>query len=505
MDERTSELKKVSILGGAPVAICDVPTGQIRGATWGPDGTIVFATLGEGGLWRVPADGGEPEVLKVPDPDRGETGYFWPAFLPGGRALVYTIYTGSPSRQLSNRGVSLSAEDVELAVLELDTNENTRLVPGSSPHYSPTGHLVYGMETRHWAVRFDGDRLSTIGAPIPVLDGVATKSGGGVDFSLSNNGLLAYVPLKGRVDRRRSLVWVDREGREEVLAAEPRTYLKPRISPDGSRVAVSVDDSGNWDVWIYDLARETSSRVTFDPATDSRQVWTRDGQRVVFSSARGRVGVLGNLFWKAADGTGSVERLTTSDYSQIPQSWSLDGRTLVFEQQNDNLGVLGGSDLYLLSMDGERIANPLFQTEFREVRPAISPNGRWIVYRSNESGRPEIYVRPFPNVEDGKWMISPDGGNSPVWGPQGREIFYRSLEDGAMMAAKIRTEPTFTAEAPVVLFTGNYYRGIDRNYDISPDGQRFLMLKEVGQSADPDTLVVVLNWFEELKRLVPTE
>jgi serine/threonine-protein kinase len=271
-----------------------------------------------------------------------------------------------------------------------------------------------------------------------------------------------------------------------------------------------VDDSGNWDVWIYDLARETSSRVTFDPATDSRQVWTRDGQRVVFSSARGRVGAPDNLFWKAADGTGSVERLTTSDYSQIPHSWSLDGRTLVFEQQNPETagsyrGAFRRQDLYLLSMDGERIANPLLQTEFTEDRPAISHDGRWIVYRSNESGRFEIYVRPFPNVEDGKWMISQDGGNSPVWGPQGREIFYRSLEDGAMMAAKIRTEPTFTAEAPVVLFTGNYYRARDRNYDISPDGRRFLMLKEVGQSSDPDTLVVVLNWFEELKRLVPTE
>ncbi|MFQ5924347.1 MAG: hypothetical protein ACE5M4_16045, partial [Anaerolineales bacterium] len=261
-------------------------------------------------------------------------------------------------------------------------------------------------------------------------------------------------------------------------------------------------DSGNTDLWIYELGREKLTRLTFDPAADWFPLWTPDGLRVVFGSSRD--GGEGNLFWKAADGTGQVERLTTSPNRQASYSFSPDGKRLVFLEGNPKTSA----DLGVLLMEGEPTPQPLLQTQFNETRAAISPDGRWIAYRSDESGRFEVYVRPFPNVEEGKWQISRDGGASPLWGPEGRELFYRSGEAmEAMMVVTIETEPTFTARSPEVLFTGRYYTGLGRQYDISPDGQRFLMMKKGGQteetSARPE-LIVVQNWFEELKRLVPT-
>ncbi len=314
-----------------------------------------------------------------------------------------------------------------------------------------------------------------------------------VDYAISSNGTLAYVPAG--VQAERSLFWVDREGHEEPLAAEAGLYVRPRLSPDGSRVAITVGVGANQDVWIYELAGDTLTRLTFDPANDFQSLWTPDGQRVVFTSTRD--GEQPNLFWKAADGTGQVERLTTSPNRQVPQSWSPDGKSLVFLEV-----PIGTTDLYVLSVEGERTTEPLLQTQANVSRPAISPDGRWMAYRSEETGRFEVYVGPFPNVEDGKWQISRDGGESPVWGPNGRELFYRSLNGQSMMAVRVETEPTFAAGSPEVLFTGSYYFGAGRNYDLSPDGQRFLMIKE--EEVGGAQINVVLNWFEELKRLVPT-
>ncbi|MDA2938028.1 hypothetical protein MYX75_07180, partial [Acidobacteria bacterium AH-259-A15] len=209
-----------------------------------------------------------------------------------------------------------------------------------------------------------------------------------------------------------------------------------------------------------------------------------------------------NLYWKAADGTGQVERLTKSPNSQWADSFSPDGKSLVFIEQNPETSY----DLHLLAMEGERTSKPLVQTQFAEVGTEISPEGGWMAYMSNESGQLEIYVRPFPNVDEGKWQISSDGGREPVWGPQGQELFYRNGE--TMMVVRIKTEPIFTAGNPEVLFTGRYVtRGGGRQYDISPDGQRFLMIKEAGEAGGTSArqeLIIVQNWFEELKRLIPT-
>ena len=501
------QLKKVLISGGTPVTLCE--TRRLWGASWGADEWIVFGN--RSGIFRVSAAGGARELLIGVDRDKGEEAY-GPQILPGGDAILFTLRTGR------------DWDDAQIVVQSLETGERKILINGGrDARYVRTGHLVYARGESLFAVPFDPGQLEVTGGQVPIVEGVKavvnTVTGGTAPpahFSFSDLGSLVYVPdtVRGTyqanlLDRlygstgSRTLVWVDREGREEFLAAEPGVYFDPRISPDGSRVALTVVDADNWDVWIYDLGRQMANRLTFDPAVEQRPAWTPDSRRVVFGSDRG--GKASNLFWKAADGTGEAERLTTSPYDQRPHFW-LDDKRLLFEEP----GRETRQDLHLLLMGDETTSRPLLNTQFTEDRPAISSDGRWIAYRSNESGQSEIYVRPFPNVEEGKWLISRDGGISPVWGPNGRELFYRSLKEEVMMIVRIETEPVFTYSTPEVLFKGSYFRSRNRNYDISPDGQRFLMLKEVGQTEEgsaptQDELIIVLNWFEELKRLVPID
>ncbi|MDA2923602.1 winged helix-turn-helix domain-containing protein [Acidobacteria bacterium AH-259-L09] len=473
------KLKKVSLTGGAPMTLCSARSW--RGGSWNSQDTIVFSAPsikgGAKGLYRVSAAGGKPESLVIPDPERGELRYTCPKMLPSGKAVLFDVRYNDDRSQIR--------------VLSLETGEQKIVVDdGINAYYAPTGHLVCQLGGALMAVPFDLERLEVTGDPVPILEGVR-----GVDYALSGDGTLVYVPGSAQ----RTLVWVNREGQEEPLAADPQPYYRwPRVSPDGTRLALTVADSGNWDVWIHDLVRETPTRLTFDPARDDRPLWTLDGLRVVFSSSRD--GGHYNLFWKSADGIGPVERLTRSQNRQIPNCWSPDGKLLVFYERNFETGW----DLGVLPMEGEPTAESLLQTQFAELNPVISPDGRWIAYTSDESGRMEVYVRPFPNVEEGKWQISSDGGITPVWGPNGRELFYRNGE--AMMVVSIETEPTFAPGSPEVLFTGRYFSGTGRHYDISPDGQRFLMIKEqqTEETSARDELVIVLNWFEELKRLVPT-
>ena len=478
-----NELKKISIAGGTAETLCEVP--EIMGADWGANNSIVFGALSLGGLMRISAAGGK--IQEMTALEEGEYDHLWPQFLPGGQRVLF------------NAGMSADFREATIEVLSLQTGERKVVHRGGYyPRYLSTGHLVFTHESTLYAAPFDLDNLELSNTPTPVLEGVrSSPRHGEMNFTFSHDGTIAY--LLERPPVKRAIVWVDRQGNEEPFAAEPGVYLHPRISPDGTHALITSEVSENLDVWVLDLGRQTSSRLTFDPAGDYRPRWTPDGQRVVFSSQRNESAE--NLYWKSADGTGEVEGLTTSPNDQVPHFWSLDGKTLVFEEQRPETV----QDLYVLSMEGERSSRPLIQTEFTEDRPSLSPNGRWMAYRSNESGRFEIYVRPFPNVERGKWKISTDGGISPVWGPNGRELFYRDLDDGVMMLVGVETEPTFTHATPEILFTGNYFRAWGRNYDISPDGQRFLMLKEVGQTSETEIrLVLVQNWFEELKRLVPT-
>jgi Tol biopolymer transport system component len=298
------------------------------------------------------------------------------------------------------------------------------------------------------------------------------------------------------VSNQSRLVWVSRNGTEEAVAAPARGYVQPRLSPDGRRIAVdTADDEGN-QVSLYDLTRDTLSRFTFEGKVNVDPVWTPDGKRIAFAS--NREGSL-SVFWQSADGSGGLERLTNGA-ADIPISWSADGRLLAFlalGSAGDDVFVLGLNDRKVQSFVQSR-GSVLGAAEF-------SPDGHWLAYASDQSGRREIYVQPYPGP-GGKWQISTDGGTEPVWNRNEQELFYRSGDK--MMAVDISTRPAFAAGKPRQLFEGNYALGIRghtrSNYDVTADGQRFLMLKPVEPEAAPTQINIVLNWTEELKRLVPT-
>ncbi len=332
-----------------------------------------------------------------------------------------------------------------------------------------------------------------------MLEGIVTKDSGAADFGISEDGSLVYVAGPHQRGVRRTLVWMDREGNEEAIAAEPRAYIYPRMSPDGSRLAVEVRDPER-DIWIWDFARKTLTRLTFDPARDIYPAWTPDGLHVVFGSERD--GTM-NLFRKAADGTGTVEQLTQSANPLTPQTLSPDGARLVSRETHPEQGL----NLVVGSLDGDGSSEPLLATEFNEMNAEISPDGLWLAYQSNASGQNEIYVRPFPNVDEGRWQISRDGGIMPLWSPDGRELFYLS-SGRQLMAVTVRTDPSFTFGNPAIIFEGFSTLGaLGRNYDISPDGKRFLMIKEgvPGDEAHATQVILVQNWLDELKRLVPVD
>jgi Tol biopolymer transport system component len=473
------KLKKVPLSGGAPLTLCSASAG--RGASWGPDDAIIFAPSTGSGLYRVPAVGGAPKPLTVPDRKKGEFSHRWPEILPGGKALLFTI---------------LGVGEMRIGVLSLETGDRRVLVEGGTyPQYAPSGHVVYARAGGLLAVPFDLRRLEVTGPSVSILEGVDMNSvNGSVNFSSSADGSLAYVPGTPGVGEG-TLRWVDRNGTAQPLPTPPRAYLMPRLSPDGQQLALFIEDT-NPGLWLYDLARGTLTRLTAS-VLNSYHVWTRDSKRVTFRS-----GLSGpfNLDWMPVDGSGSAERLTTAENLQVAGSWSPDGQVLAFSEQDPATGW----DIWVLKLEGERKAQPFLRTPSNENGATFSPDGRWLAYQSDESGQYEIYVRPFPGP-GGKWQISTEGGTEPVWARNGRELFYRS--GNKMMIAAIETGPMFVAAKPQRLFEGNYATGsfrFDPNYDVTADGQRFLMIKKSErESAAPTQINVVLNWFEELKRRVP--
>jgi serine/threonine protein kinase/Tol biopolymer transport system component len=466
------KLKKVSLTGGQPLTICDAA--GFRGASWGTDGTILFSPYGNAPLLRVSEKGGEPKPATKLDPQKREFTHRWPRILPGGKAAIFTIH-----------GATGNYDSARIALLMLETGKwRTLLEGGTDARYVPTGHLVYLRAGSLFAVPFDLGRLEVTGPPVPVLDGMNFHGGAGFAFyDFSAAGSLVYMPLDPK-QREAELVWVDRKGAATPLTGVKRAYQGLRLSPDGRRLAVFAGYSES-DIWILDLTRGSWDRL-ISGGINWAPVWSSDGERLAFGSNRN--GPI-NTFWTPIDRGSPPEQLTKAETWTSPLSWSPDGRTLLIEQQL----AATGFDVLLLSRDGERALRPFLHTTANETDARFSPDGRWIAYGSDESGRNEVYVTAYPGP-GGRSQVSIDGGSTPVWSHDGRELFYQS--SGKMMAAAIETQPKFRAGLPKPLFE---LTNLDE-YDVAPDGQRFVMIRTREEDAAPRTLSVVLNWFDDLKR-----
>ena len=474
-------LKKVAVTGGLPITLCEAP--GYEGGHWGPEEMIVFSASSGGvtGLYRVSAAGGEPESLAMPSAEERGFEYQQPQILHGGDAVLFTVWG--------------RAKNYQATVLSLETREQ-KIVLEDAKHarYLPTGHLVYAQAQTLMAVSFDLVRLETTGNPIPVLEGVEiSRDGEAVDYNFSRNGTLVYVPSGGGVQKR--LVWVDRQGRMEPVTDIQRAFEDPRISPDGRRLSVTVRENEVPNVWIYEIARGILTPLTLGWGDDA--IWSPDSQRVAFGS---RQNDQWNISWMSVEGSGEIEQLTVSDNPQIPRSFSPNGQVLAFNQSS---GYPTRADIWVLPLKAERKPQEFLTSEFDEYEAKFSPDGRWLAYISDRSGQFEVYVTSYP-AGSGAVQISIDGGDEPLWGPEGTELFYRNGD--SVMVVSFRTEPTLEVSTPELLFTGDYvdFDGTGE-YDISPDGQKFLMLTGAETVESRGQIHVVLNWFEELKRLVPTD
>ncbi len=475
------KLKKVAVGGGLPIALADVSTP--RGGTWLEDDSIVFSPEYTSGLVRLPAGGGKPEILTRPDVARGERTHRWPEALPGSADVLFTVgLASSPS----------DYDGAEIAVLNVASRKVRRVFEGGSmPRYVAPGRLAFLRGDSVLVAPFDPGRAAVTGAAVPVVEKVSGDlAGGSAYYATAGNGTLIYA--RGVAPQDRTLVMVNRKGEATDLPLSPRHVLAPRFSPDGKRLAFSVgagtgrDD----DVWTYDIAGDILTRLTFGN-TGLLAVWSPDGRRIAYGSIRG--GAEG-IYVKAADGGGQEEALQILKSSaEMPIAWSADGASLAFLRLSPTVGI------WLLPLgEGSKV---------REIEPGaltagLSPDGRWIAYQANIPG--DIFVRPTDG-SPGKWQITTDGGSWPVWA--GNEIFFLR-EGGDVLAVDVETRPTFRAGAPRLVYPGKGrydVRSLYRPFDVSSDGQRFVLMKTSARADVASRIDVVLNWPTELQRSAPLE
>jgi Tol biopolymer transport system component/predicted Ser/Thr protein kinase len=479
------KLKKIDLLGGPPLTLCDAPNALAGG--WNRDGVILFGSI-DGNLRRVSAAGGESRPVTTLDSSLQETMHAWPQFLPDGEHFLYTAYSSTPA----NAGVRVAS---------LDSKASQRLVDGVlnaayTHDAAGGGYLLFTREETLLAQPFDASRLQLAGEPFPVAESVSVGFRNSrpfvASFSASASGVLAYE--RATVIGLKQLAWVDRNGRFLNTVGEPADYSNPALSPDEKRLAVGRLDpqTKSRDVWIFDLVRGASSRFTFDRADDFNPVWSPDGNRLAFSSDRKGHR---NLYLKDAAGTGEEQALLESDDVASVEGWSQDGRFILF---NSNNAKKPRNDVEALAVTGDRKRLPLLTAPYTEDQSQASPNGRWLAYRSNESRRNEVYVQSFPGLLSGspagKWQISTAGGLEPQWRRDGKELFYLSL-DNKLMAVEVRAEgAVFEAGVPKALFEMRLDPAPRKNrYLPAANGQRFLVVQLVEQATSAPINVVV-NW-----------
>jgi eukaryotic-like serine/threonine-protein kinase len=483
--------QRAALSGGAPVTLTEYD--MFHRGDWGADGWIYWTAHYPGGIVRSRDSGGEPEAVTELDVRQGDRSHRFATLLPGGQALIYTV---------GFDGIT-TYDDARIDLWDLRTRQHRTLITGgTSPAYSPSGHIVYARAGKLFAVPFDVGTRQVTGVPFEAVDGVLESGNtGAAYYSLSHRGDLAYVPGPA-ADGHRTLVWVDRAGHAETLPLPPASYLYPRLSPDGRYLAVEIEGP-NHDVYLYDFSTGVLSKVTTDGLSHN-PVWSPDGKRFAFRSwqAGGMT-----MWWMPADRSAAAVRLDPRGTRQSPSSFSPDGKFLAFDQNDTDTA---SSDAWVLPLGGGA-SQPIARSRFQEGSPKFSPDGRWVAYASNESGQSQIYVQPFPGPGP-KVQISNDGGVDPIWRRSGREIYYRYADK--MMMATIVTAPQLRASAPKPLWEGIYASGSGSScgmpgvtasdYDVTPDGRRFLMVRDDDTAVGASHIVVVLNWADELKNMSAT-
>ena len=483
-----NKLKKVLVEGGVPTELCDTSP-LLYGVDWGPDNTIVFSDGGIAGLSKVSAAGGKPELLTNPDPKREEINHRLPSWLPNGKAVLFTAMRHGWDTQ------------PRLCLLRPDTREwRVLLQDAADARYIPTGHLVFMRKGTLMAVRFDLAGMEIIGQPVALVANVIQAFSVGSwnhtgvgQFAISDAGSLIYATGGIVPDPKDSLVWVDERGGERPVNDKQFPYFAPRLSPDGQRIAYSAVGLKR-QIFVYDLNRGTNSALTGEGRA-IYPIWTPDSKRLLFAWHKS---LAQNLFWQPYDGSSSMERLTTSDHVQRPGSCSSDGKTVAFVEYLTNTNA----DIVLLDVPSGHVT-PFLHSQFNEKFPDFSPDGRWLAYTSDESKRDEIYIRAFPGPGV-KQQVSSEGGEEPLWSRNGKQLFYRWMDQ--MWVVDVRADGGFATSKPRLLFEKpGYGQGLPtRAYDLSLDGKRFLMVKEEQRKPSPVTeMILVQNWFEELKRLEP--
>ncbi len=484
------KLMKVPIEGGIPKPLCDVQSPF--GFSWGTENQIVFSYAKHSGLFRISADGGEVETLTVPDRSREEIAHYLPHCLPDGKGILFTI-----KRHFWDL-------HPRIAVWEPGTRKwRILLEDAADARYVPTGHLAFLRQGTLIAAPFSLDKLEITGPQAPAIANIAqalnstfsaheTTAG---QFSLSPSGSLVYASGGIIPDLENSLVWVDFKGQVEPAVPFKAGFWAPCLSPDGQKIAYTTLGTENY-LWIHDLTRDTNTKMTVEGMSEWG-IWPPDGKRLIFDWLREGTP---NIYWKTIDGSSPMKRLTKSDHDQFPSSMTPDGETLAFVDRYEN-----NCDIYFLNVrDGQ--VTPFLNSQFYEGELVFSPDGKWIAYVTDESGRYEVYVQSFPESVS-RYQISHEGGNVPIWAQDGRRLYYRSRDGNDVWVVDIQTDSGFSASKPRFLMEMQGYNfGLVRTWDISPDGRRFLAVKRDTSKLQPITeMILVQNWFEELKRLAPAK
>ncbi len=486
-------MRKMPLRGGAPFTIFSRKAASGNaGASWADDDTIYFVTEIPGGLMSVPAAGGQPKKVLAIDVAQGERIIKYPSALPGSSAILYTVATAD----------SESFDDAHIGVYLTRSGQKKVLVEGGThPRFSGSGHLVYARSGRLFAVRFDPERLQVTGQPVSVLEGVLmSRNTGAANFDISANGDLVYAPgiCEGGA---RTLYWVDREGHAERLPLPARSYLHPRISPDGRRLAIEIEGS-NHDCYIYDFASGVLSNITTN-GWSHWPLWSPDGKMIGYRSGP----MMQMRLWQVpADRSHPPEQVPADGFNQNAESYSPDGRALAYTATDPG----APTRVVVVLLQGDRRPRPLDDSKYAEGSPKFSPDGQWLAYCSNESGKPQVYVQAYPGPGP-KTQVSSGGGTDPVWKRSGGELFYRDRD--SMMAVPVSTASGFTSGRPQEIWKGHYSHGMSTscgppgltssNYDVAPDGKRFLMIRDEDQdSATSRQIIVALSWADELNRLV---